>query len=70
MSQIIMPKDPPLFVGADWNFSSLKTVYDAIEKVAIGEMGLDVYPNQIEVITSDRAAACRSTSRRPASAPR
>ena len=54
MSQIIMPKDPPLFVGADWNFSSLKTVYDAIEKVAIGEMGLDVYPNQIEVITSEQ----------------
>ena len=44
----------PLYVGPDWNFSSLKIVYDAIEKVAIGEMGLDVYPNQIEVITSEQ----------------
>jgi stage V sporulation protein R len=54
-TQTVTPeKMPPLYVGADWNFSSLKTVYDAIEKVAVGEMGLDVYPNQIEVITSEQ----------------
>jgi spore cortex formation protein SpoVR/YcgB (stage V sporulation) len=44
----------PLFEGAEWNFDSLKKVYDAIEEVAVGEMGLDVYQNQIEVITSEQ----------------
>ncbi len=40
--------------GADWNFQQLRDVYEKIESVAIGEMGLDIYPNQIEVITSEQ----------------
>src|SRR5205085_4503529 len=28
--------------------------YDAIEEIAIGEFGLDIYPNQIEVITAEQ----------------
>jgi stage V sporulation protein R len=51
---IITKKGPALYTGADWNFTSLKTVFDAIEQIAVGEMGLDVYPNQIEVITSEQ----------------
>ena len=29
-------------------------IYDACEEVALGELGLDVYPNQIEVITAEQ----------------
>ena len=44
----------PLFEKPEWDFDNLKQVYDAIEDIAIREMGLDVYPNQIEVITSEQ----------------
>lgn len=44
----------PLYTGADWDYDKVRRVYDAIEKVAVGEMGLDVYTNQIEVITSEQ----------------
>jgi spore cortex formation protein SpoVR/YcgB (stage V sporulation) len=43
-----------LFDGSEWNFATLSRAYDAIEKVAIEEMGLDVYPNQIEIISSEQ----------------
>ncbi|MBO1073342.1 SpoVR family protein [Roseomonas marmotae] len=43
-----------LYKGADWDFGTLKTVHDAIEDIALNELGLDVYPNQIEVITSEQ----------------
>ncbi len=32
----------------------LDRTYKAIEEIAIGELGLDVYPNQIEVISSEQ----------------
>ena len=44
----------PLYTGADWDYEKVRRVYDAIEKVALGEMGLDTYTNQIEVITSEQ----------------
>jgi stage V sporulation protein R len=40
--------------GADWDFEKLREAYHRIEAVALGEMGLDIYPNQIEVITSEQ----------------
>ena len=43
-----------LFEGAEWDFDKLKHVYGAIEKIALDELGLDIYPNQIEVITSEQ----------------
>src|SRR3546814_5442437 len=42
-----------LFAGADWSYDALRRTYDAIEEIAVGELGLDVYPNQIEVITAE-----------------
>jgi spore cortex formation protein SpoVR/YcgB (stage V sporulation) len=44
----------PLYKGADWDFQKLKAVHDAIEEIAFNKLGLDVYPNQIEVITSEQ----------------
>ena len=43
-----------LFTGADWDFDRLWRAYDAIEEIAQGEIGLDIYPNQIEVITAEQ----------------
>ncbi len=44
----------PLFVGPNWDFAGLRRVYDAIERIALDELGLDIYPVQIEVITSEQ----------------
>jgi spore cortex formation protein SpoVR/YcgB (stage V sporulation) len=44
----------PLFENPNWDFGTLRRVYDAIDEIARGELGLDPYPNQIEVITSEQ----------------
>jgi stage V sporulation protein R len=43
-----------LFQGADWDFPTLQRIHDACEGIARSELGLDVYPNQIEVITAEQ----------------
>lgn len=43
-----------LFEGADWDFRTLQRIHDACEQIAEAELGLDVYPNQIEVITAEQ----------------
>ena len=43
-----------LFDGADWDFSTIQRIHDACEDIARSELGLDVYPNQIEVITAEQ----------------
>ena len=45
---------PPLFTGRDWDFPLLSRVYDAIGEIAEKELQLDIYPNQIEVISSEQ----------------
>ena len=32
----------------------MQRVYDAIEDIALNDLGLDVYPNQIEIISSEQ----------------
>src|SRR5215813_15351338 len=44
----------PLFEGAEWDFDTLHRVYDAIEDIGEGDLGLDTYPNQIEIISSEQ----------------
>jgi stage V sporulation protein R len=44
----------PLFERADWDFDLINRTYDAIAEIGVGEMGLDIYPNQIEVITAEQ----------------
>src|SRR5881392_603899 len=46
--------DQLLFDGADWDFRTLQRICNACEQVARDELGLDVYPNQIEVITAEQ----------------
>ena len=53
MSELI-EKTVPLYEGADWDYDKLKVAFDAIEKIAVEELGLDTYPTQVEVITSEQ----------------
>lgn len=49
------PKKPqPLWTGSEWSYPLLKKAYDAIEKIALEEMNLDVYRNQIEILGSEQ----------------
>ena len=43
-----------LYRGADWDFATLQRIHDACEEIARSELGLDLYPNQIEVITAEQ----------------
>jgi spore cortex formation protein SpoVR/YcgB (stage V sporulation) len=43
-----------LYQGADWDFQTLQRIHDACEEVAKSDLGLDTYPNQIEVITAEQ----------------
>lgn len=55
----------PLFEGAEWNFDTIQHVYDAIERVAIDDLGLDVYTNQIEIISSQQMLDAYSSNGMP-----
>lgn len=43
-----------LFSGADWDFDTLARIFEAVRQVGESEIGLDVYPTQIEVITAEQ----------------
>jgi spore cortex formation protein SpoVR/YcgB (stage V sporulation) len=43
-----------LFSEPEWDFNTLDRTFQAIENIALNEMKLDVYPNQIEVISSEQ----------------
>ena len=43
-----------LFVDSDWNFDTLSRAYDAIETIATEDLRLDVYPVQMEIISSEQ----------------
>ena len=55
----------PLFDGGDWNFELIRRIYDAVEDIALNEMKLDVYPNQIEVITAEQMLDAYSSTGMP-----
>ena len=44
----------PLFEGSDWTFETLRSAYAAIEEIALDDLGLDIYPNQIEIISAEQ----------------
>ena len=54
------------FQGADWDFPTLQRIHDACEEIAQSELGLDVYPNQIEVITAEQMLDAYSLGRHAA----
>ena len=54
MATAIKEKTGHLFDDPTWSFDSMSRAYDAIEEIALGDLGLDVYPNQIEIISSEQ----------------
>ncbi|HXY58364.1 MAG TPA: SpoVR family protein [Methylocystis sp.] len=46
--------DAALFSGREWDFDTIQRIHDAIAVVAQKELGLDTYPNQIEIITAEQ----------------
>jgi stage V sporulation protein R len=48
------PAGKLLFDGAEWDFQTVRHVYDAIDEIARAELGLDVFPNQIEMISAEQ----------------
>ncbi|EJC67262.1 hypothetical protein Rleg5DRAFT_2995 [Rhizobium leguminosarum bv. viciae WSM1455] len=65
MTVTMRPRERLLFEGADWDFATLQRIHDACEEIALGELGLDVYPNQIEVITSEQMLDAYSSTGMP-----
>jgi stage V sporulation protein R len=51
---LIIPQAEPIWTSAEWSPELLDRVYAACEKIGVGEMGLDLYPNQLEIITSEQ----------------
>src|SRR5580698_10664428 len=43
-----------LFENADWDFTTIQRINDAVEEVALNELGLNIYTNQIEVISTEQ----------------
>lgn len=43
-----------LYQGSDWTFETIQKSYDAIERIGIDELGLDIYQNRIEVISAEQ----------------
>ena len=43
-----------LYEGSEWTFETLEHTYEAVEEIARDELGLDTYPNQIEMISSEQ----------------
>jgi spore cortex formation protein SpoVR/YcgB (stage V sporulation) len=44
----------PLFTESEWDFPTIDRTYRAIEEIALNDLKLDVYPNQIEIISSEQ----------------
>ncbi len=43
-----------LYEGSDWTFDTIRRINDAVAEIAHRDLGLDTYPNQIEVITAEQ----------------
>jgi stage V sporulation protein R len=60
-----MSRSALLFEGKDWSFETLQSIHDAVEDVAKNELGLDTFPNQIEVITAEQMLDAYSSTGMP-----
>lgn len=44
----------PLTRSSEWTFELIDQYYNILNDIAVGEYGLDIYPNQIEIINSEQ----------------
>jgi spore cortex formation protein SpoVR/YcgB (stage V sporulation) len=54
-----------LFEGSEWDFSMLDRTFKAIEDIALNDLGLDIYPNQVEIISSEQMLDAYSSHAMP-----
>ncbi|MBK1657318.1 SpoVR family protein [Paracraurococcus ruber] len=54
MNIVVKPESRLLYEGAEWDFNTLMRVHDACAEIAGEELGLDWYPNRIEVISAEQ----------------
>jgi len=59
MSQVTAGVDEPaparpLFERGEWTLDSIERIQDAVTDIGVGELGLNLYRNRIEVITSEQ----------------
>lgn len=43
-----------LFEGSEWNFSMMQRMLETVERMGREDLGMNLYPNQVEVISSDQ----------------
>ncbi len=43
-----------LFDSNEWTYDTIRRIYDAVEEIGIRELCLDIYPNQIEIVTTEQ----------------
>jgi spore cortex formation protein SpoVR/YcgB (stage V sporulation) len=55
----------PLYTGSEWNFEMLEDVYNACETIAFEDLKLNIYQNQLEVISSEQMLDAYSSSGLP-----
>lgn len=51
-----------LFTKSTWSPDLIRVTYDEIEKIALNEFGLEVYPNQLEIITAEQMLDCYAST--------
>lgn len=58
---------PPLFPEGqiEWNEPLLRRVYDEVADIAVNELGLDTYPNQIEIVSAAQMIEANCSSGMP-----
>lgn len=44
----------PIWTDTEWSMDLINQVYEEIEDIGINELKLDIYPNQIEIISSEQ----------------
>jgi len=44
----------PLFDSGDWTVADIERIHEAVTEVGVGELGLELYRNRIEIITSEQ----------------
>jgi stage V sporulation protein R len=49
-----MTRGDLLYSGRDWDFETIQRIHDAVEQIAQKELGLDIFANQIEIITAEQ----------------
>lgn len=43
-----------LFETNEWSYDMIQRVYNAVETIALNDLGLNIFPNQIEIISSEQ----------------